>query len=173
MRWVHRQLTQQLRCTNSELDLKKNIEIEIELIYYIFYFFNYKAVRRLKMGKLIRVLGIIFIILGIIGSIFLGNEYKVKEYNSFGSYEYVFNTLLFSTCAISSSIFGILIMGFGDLITHTEENKANTAELLRYLKMIEENTEKIKKGITTASGSNTTVYQTDILRDIEDHLPRI
>lgn len=132
------------------------------------------------MGRIIKVLGIIFIILGIIGSIYLGNLFEMKQYAGYSyysqssRYEYVFNTPLFIAGVVSSSTFGILMMGFGELINIAEDNRDNTKNLLRYLRMVEENTSKFpKNGMISAPESNTKITPKDIVRDIEDNLPPI
>ena len=90
------------------------------------------------MGKFLKVFGIIIIIFGLIGSLLIASsiDYNARSrYSSGPSEDSVF---VFLAGAVSSVLLGACVSAFGQLLITTEENKATTDEILRYLKRLDE-----------------------------------
>ena len=83
------------------------------------------------MGKFLKVLGVIFIILGILGSIVLAAEYDYNSSSRYRSGPSSDSVMIFIAGAIASILLGCCVWGLGEIIIKLQEIAANTEEIKR------------------------------------------
>ena len=88
--------------------------------------------KEILMGKFLKVLGIIFIILGILGSLVLAAEYDYNNHSSYyRSSPSSDSVMIFIAGAVASILLGCCVWGLGEIIIKLQEIAANTDEIRR------------------------------------------
>lgn len=118
-----------------------------------------------QMAKVLRIIAGIVLVVGIIGSLILGDVLETTTYVAYTTIHH-YNTPVAIGGVVSSIIFSVLLFSLAEIISLLQSNYDKNSEISNKIDTIKNNVEEIKKN---TSGSK---YSSSI-DEIEANLPEI